>query len=79
MDKAMSIQDITLDHVTRAYRGKPGCACGCKGKYYEPGANRAMVAKVLRTIQANEEIARSVGNWVEARVGGKVYVVYFSS
>ena len=59
--------------VKRAYVGKPGCACGCKGKYYESGS---MVTKILRTIQANETIATDGGGWLEARVGGKDFVVY---
>ena len=59
--------------VNRAYVGKPGCACGCKGNYYESGS---MVTKILRTIQANETIATEAGGWLKARVGGKDYVVY---
>jgi hypothetical protein len=25
-------------NVVRAYSGKPGCMCGCRGKYFESGA-----------------------------------------
>lgn len=31
------IQSLTLTHVHRAYRGRSGCMCGCRGKYYTPG------------------------------------------
>ncbi|NBT35498.1 MAG: hypothetical protein EBT03_08160 [Betaproteobacteria bacterium] len=30
----MDIQSITLSQVRRAYIGKVGCMCGCKGKYF---------------------------------------------
>jgi hypothetical protein len=32
--QVIDIQSITPDMVVRAYVGKPGCMCGCKGKYY---------------------------------------------
>lgn len=69
-----NIQELTPAMVKRGYVGKPGCACGCKGKYYESGS--LMVTKILRTIQANETIATDGGVYIEARVGGKDYVVY---
>lgn len=30
----MNIQGITEDMVFEVYKGKIGCMCGCKGKYY---------------------------------------------
>lgn len=30
----MKITDIGVADVVQAYRGKPGCMCGCKGNYY---------------------------------------------
>ncbi len=27
------IQSLTPSDIRQAYSGKPGCACGCKGKY----------------------------------------------
>lgn len=76
----MNIQDIISGQVVRAYVGKPGCMCGCKGKYYDHSspASTKMLVKILRTIQANEEVSKADGNWVEAHVGGKDFVVYLS-
>ena len=73
----MKIQDITPSQVKRAYKGKPGCMCGCNGKYYDSGA---MVTKILRTIQANEEAVEvdPAGTWVAARIGGKEHCVYLA-
>ena len=30
----MDIQSISPSQVVKAYVGKVGCMCGCKGKYY---------------------------------------------
>jgi hypothetical protein len=72
-------QEITPAQVQRAYKGKIGCMCGCKGKYFEPGS--AMATKVLRAIQANEELAEfdPKGDWIAARIGGKEHCIYLSA
>jgi hypothetical protein len=80
----INLQDLTPAMVYRAYLGKPGCMCGCKGKYYtstkvdRSSVNPAMVTKVLRMIQANEHLLETDGRWFAAQVGGKEYVVYLS-
>lgn len=82
----MDIQSITPAQITKAYTGKIGCMCGCKGKYYVPTphdyatVNPAMVTKILRTIQANEEKAEvdSAGGWVSYDAGGKRWCVYLA-
>lgn len=80
----VNIQSIDPGAVVRAYKGKPGCMCGCKGKYYTSSkvdhsiVNPAMVTKILRTIQANEDLVEidEGGAWISARVDGKDNVVY---
>jgi hypothetical protein len=89
MEDAMkkNIQDLTPADITRAYSGRQGCMCGCKGKYYVSKAveddapsivNPGMVTKVLRTIQANEEAANmeADGSCVYLDLGGRSYVAY---
>lgn len=84
-----NIQDLTPADVSRAYSGRQGCMCGCKGKYYVSKAeaadedapsivNPGMVTKVLRTIQANEEAANmeADGSCVYLDLGGRSYVAY---
>lgn len=39
---------LTVDLIGRVYSGKPGCMCGCNGKYYEQGP---MVKKVLNRLR----------------------------
>ena len=56
------IQVVTPEQVARVYSGRPGCGCGCRGKYYPEteGATpttheRAMMTRVLRQVQASPE------------------------
>ena len=33
----MKLSEVTTDKVMKIYSGRPGCACGCRGKYrYNP-------------------------------------------
>ena len=37
MNTITRIQDVTIERVMSAYKGHPGCMCGCKGRYsYNP-------------------------------------------
>ena len=73
---APGIQDITPAMVARAYRGRPGCCCGCRGKYFEKGSRE--IVKVLRLIQANESSmdGDNCPGIYSAIVGGKQLIVY---
>ena len=47
---------IERDKVVKAYSGKPGCCCGCRGKYYRSGASAsqdAQVTKIVSLLNAN--------------------------
>jgi len=74
----INLQDLTPSMVKRAYHGKPGCMCGCRGKYHTVDSNKAMVTKILRTIQANENLLESGDSYFAAQVEGKEYVVYLA-
>jgi hypothetical protein len=76
----MNIQEITPSQIVRAYSGKIGCMCGCKGKYYTSVAdgthsdtNPGMVTRILRTIQAAvpEEIEVNVSPTVCTSPGSR--------
>ena len=41
----MNINDITPRIVRSAYRGKPGCACGCNGDYVYTEQNRKIAGE----------------------------------
>lgn len=30
----MNINDVEVGNIVQAYRGKPGCMCGCLGNYF---------------------------------------------
>lgn len=36
MRTARAFQQIRREQVTKVYSGRPGCACGCRGKYTVP-------------------------------------------
>jgi len=72
----IDLQDLTPAMIKRAYLGKPGCMCGCRGKYHTVDSNKAMVTKILRTIQANEHLLETGSSYFAAQVDGKEYVVY---
>lgn len=38
---------LTVDQTTRSYSGKPGCMCGCNGKYNEGERARKMAITQL--------------------------------
>ena len=82
----MNIQDVAPSQVVKAYVGKVGCMCGCKGKYYGHAAgveidkvDPKMVTKILRTIQANEDKAEVDGDILAYEANGKSWVVYLTA
>jgi hypothetical protein len=50
----MNILDVTADKIERVYSGRPGCGCGCLGKYYSLKDNPKMVKRVLNKFQKME-------------------------
>lgn len=69
--------------VTQVYSGRPGCACGCRGTYYEEGSPsfKRMVTKTLRRI-ANPEPGDTVwshSNFVVVENDSHVWTAYYES
>lgn len=47
--------------ITKVYSGKPGCGCGCRGRYY---TDSGMITSVVNRMNASEYLARDDnGNW----------------
>jgi hypothetical protein len=44
--------------VARVYSGKPGCGCGCRGKYWDDGRN---VRRVVKAMKAHLDEAEEAG------------------
>lgn len=41
--------EIKFENVKRVYSGKPGCMCGCRGKYSEEGRGvKIIFNKILK-------------------------------
>lgn len=62
--------------IVRIYSGREGCMCGCRGKYYEP-TDRGF-KRVLNALLKQKPNLKQEDSWVEASVGNRVYVGYFS-
>jgi hypothetical protein len=69
---------VKLADVRRAYSGKPGCMCGCRGKYYEAG-NRTVTMIVrkmnrwpgrVQTDRYDNEVIHHI------EINGRSYVTY---
>lgn len=77
------LQGLTIDKVNRVYSGKPGCMCGCNGKYFTTGP---MVKKVLnilqqdpRTMQMDGVLDDGIILFIpdrQVKTGERNYVVY---
>lgn len=55
----MDINDVEVSDVARVYSGRPGCGCGCNGKYYD--APNKMVKRVLNKLKGLTEEERTPG------------------
>jgi len=71
-----NIMDTSKHNIKRVYSGKPGCMCGCRGKYTESGAQ---VTKVYNMVMNHPDVKFSeVGKCAYLEpVGNRNYVVYF--
>jgi hypothetical protein len=48
---------ITVDQTVRAYTGRPGCMCGCMGKYKDSERSRRLA---ITQLLANPEVRLQV-------------------
>lgn len=71
---------IKIEEVEKVYSGKPGCACGCRGKYWESGPMVKRIVKMFNEFPAGATQDLK-GNWAEltndASPSQRVYVIYF--
>lgn len=50
-------ENLTIDKVMSVYSGKPGCACGCRGKHTTSHKNRELAAKHRGYAYADEDVS----------------------
>jgi hypothetical protein len=55
----LNTSSLSTSDFVRAYSGRHGCACGCRGTYYPAG--HAMVARILKKIQAADPSTVDIG------------------
>lgn len=60
MTKLIQLSSVTVDRITQAYSGRPGCACGCQGKWYQAGAQKKRILTAIR--KAAPESVQLVNN-----------------
>lgn len=76
---------ITLAQITRTYNGRPGCACGCRGKYSE--SQRAFIGALKKYEAAPEALIQTSGGsatgegerfvfW-DSIDGNRTYTIYY--
>lgn len=63
-----------METITKVYSGRPGCMCGCQGKYYTP-EDRGFKRVVNRLL--NWPNVKTEGQWMEATINDRLYVAYF--
>jgi len=93
MTKLPTVKNFDASKVMKAYSGKPGCMCGCKGKWsYRPEA-KGPGYEVDRSDRAVNTVARNMQRFVVenntamkldvdakcvyVETDRKVYAVYF--
>jgi hypothetical protein len=70
--------EMGLNNVVRVYNGKPGCMCGCNGKYRTPADNARSVKIMYNKIMNNPaKVVDEVNGWVYVTNREKNQVIYF--
>jgi hypothetical protein len=76
---------FTLANVEKVYSGKPGCMCGCRGKYsYAPGhgdgkydvVNERSVKLLFNKVMKHPDVKTEPG-YAFVDTGSRNLVVYF--
>jgi hypothetical protein len=72
------ITQIGPTEVVRVYSGRPGCACGCRGKYFEDQRNITRIVKIFN--QNFEKITWFDGcNFCQLDISeNRTYAIYFA-
>ena len=67
---------FTLANVKEVYSGKPGCMCGCRGKYSRPDESARSV-KILFNKVMNNPKHQVDGECVFVKTATRNLVLYF--
>ena len=56
-DVRRTIMELDVARVKRVYAGRPGCGCGCNGRYWDDARN---IKRVVKEMKENVSWARRV-------------------
>lgn len=65
-----------IDEITTAYRGKPGCMCGCLGTYFRN--EDPTIKRILNKMKKNGKEFVISKNWISTKIGTMFYCIYFN-
>jgi hypothetical protein len=67
---------FTLENVEKVYSGRPGCMCGCRGRYTTPEQSARSVKILFNKVMNHPDRIVEPGNaWLNT--GTRNLVVYF--
>lgn len=69
---------ITYTEISRVYSGKIGCACGCRGKYYDRHDGRRSTQRMIHRVVdiLNQQGAEIQEGIAYAEIEGRAYTAY---
>jgi len=67
---------FTLENVEKVYSGRPGCMCGCRGRYTTPEQSARSIKILFNKVMNHPDRIVEPGNaWLNT--GTRNLVVYF--
>jgi hypothetical protein len=75
----MDIKSLNPTDFVKAYSGRHGCCCGCRGTYYEVGTKSgdAMVRAVIKKINAADPKSVDIGpNYIAIENKTRQWILY---
>jgi hypothetical protein len=76
-----NIKEINIADVAKIYSGKPGCMCGCKGRYVEGEKALRLLNNMKKFLDLSPEIDEGFDldgkKYVAAENEQRLYVVYY--
>lgn len=77
-----TIPIINAKNVTKVYSGRPGCGCGCRGKYSTDARNITRVTNIVNdALTQHGTIDKTIDSYGDEflRVGMKDGIAYFET
>ena len=59
--------------IAKVYSGRPGCGCGCRGRYFEDARN---ITRVLNVMRARADEVQIIGGTLVLEGPGRWYWAY---